>query len=139
MTKTPAQLYALVLGVVLVAVGIVGFAWSAAFGTPGESGEILGLFAVNGWHNVVHLASGAVGLAVAGSAAGSRTYALGFGAVYLAVTIWGFAVGSGGAILDLIAINHGDNLLHLGIALAGLVIGALSPVTGARRPAQAGA
>ena len=88
---------------------------------------------------VVDLASGAVGLAVAGSAAGSRTYALGFGAVYLAVTIWGFAVGSGGAILDLIAINHGDNLLHLGIALTGLVVGALSPVTGARRPAQAGA
>ena len=139
MTRTPAQLYALVLGVVLVAVGIVGFAWSASFGTPGESDEVLGLFAVNGWHNLVHLASGALGLGVAGSTAGSRIYALGFGAVYLVVTIWGFALGSGSAILDLVAINHGDTVLHLAIALAGLVIGAISPLPRERRAAHLGA
>ena len=33
--KTPAQLFALVVGATLVAAGILGFFYSAAFGSPG--------------------------------------------------------------------------------------------------------
>src|SRR3712207_7392702 len=79
--KTPAQLYALVFGAVLVIAGIIGFFYSAAFGTPGETDAVLGILAVNGWHNVVHIASGALGLLAAPKPAAARTYALGLGIV----------------------------------------------------------
>jgi hypothetical protein len=35
-TRTPAQLYAIVIGVVLILAGVIGFFYSAAFGTPGK-------------------------------------------------------------------------------------------------------
>ena len=124
--RTPAQVYSLVFGATLLLAGILGFFYSSAFGTPGETDAILGIFEVNGWHNVVHIASGVLGLALAGSAAGARSYALGFGIVYLAVTIWGFAVGDGGEILGFLPVNTEDNFLHLAISLAGIAAGLLS-------------
>ena len=124
MTRSPAQLYALVIGAVLVAAGIVGFFYEASFAvgdeTLRERDAVLGILEVNGWHNVVHLASGALGLAVAGSYAGSRAYALGLGLVYVLVTILGFAYGDGDSIFNLIPINTEDNILHLLIAVAGI-------------------
>jgi hypothetical protein len=123
--RTPAQLYALLFGAVLLAVGIVGFAVDASFETGGGvQGDDLILFEVNGWHNVVHIASGALGLVLAGSRAGARVFALGFGAVYLVVTVWGFVDGS--SVLGLISVNTADNFLHLAIALLGLGAGLAS-------------
>ena len=120
--RTPAQLFALVFGAVLVLAGVIGFFYETSFAIGDDSPReaVLGILDVNGWHNVVHLASGAIGLAVMGSAVASRTYALGLGVVYVLVTILGFAVGNGGTILGLVPINTEDNILHLLIALAAL-------------------
>ena len=49
---------------------------------------MLGILAVNGWHNIVHLVTGLLGLAAVGYAA--RAYALVLGLVYVVVAIWGF-------------------------------------------------
>lgn len=124
--RTPAQIYALVFGVVLVVVGIVGFFADASFGDLGSGveGDELIWFEVNGWHNIVHLASGLIGLAVFASRPGARAYALGFGAVYLVVTIWGFVDGSD--VAGLIPVNTADNWLHLGISAAGILSGLAS-------------
>jgi hypothetical protein len=120
--RTPAQLYSLLFGAVLLAVGAIGFAVDGSFDTGGGvQGDELILFEVNGWHNVVHLASGALGIALAGSRAGARAFALGFGAIYLAVAAWGFVDGS--SVLGLVAVNTSDNLLHLAIAALGLGAG----------------
>src|SRR5829696_2934363 len=124
--RTPAQVFALVIGIVLVAAGILGFFYSAAFGSPGETDAVLGILDVNGWHNIVHILSGLAGLALAGSAAGARTYALGLGVVYTVVTIWGFIIGDGEAILSIIPVNTEDNILHLIITLAGFAAYAAS-------------
>jgi hypothetical protein len=127
-TATPARLYALVFGLVLVAAGILGFFYSSDFGDPGDVDSVLGILDVNGWHNVVHIASGAVGLlAYSAGANASRTYAFGFGAVYIVVAIWGFIVGDGDAILSIIPVNTEDNILHVLIGIAGLGAGAASP------------
>ena len=123
--RTPAQLYALVVGAVLTIAGILGFFYSAAFGTPGRVEPVLGILDVNGWHNVVHLASGLLGLAVMGSVESARTYALAFGLVYLVVAIWGFVVGDG-TILGFLPVNMPDNVLHLVLGVAGLAAGASS-------------
>ena len=126
--KTPAQIYSLVFGATLLLAGIIGFFVNSNFGDLGSNvdGDNLILFEVNGWHNIVHLASGAVGLALAGSRVGARAFALGFGAVYLVVTIWGFATGDN-VLFGLLPVNTADNFLHLAISLAGLAAGAASP------------
>ena len=133
--RTPAQLYALLFGAVLLIVGIVGFFVESNFDTGSNvQGDELLIFEVNGIHNIVHIASGLLGLALAGSAAGARAYALGFGAVYLLVAIIGFA--DGDTVLSLIPVNTEDNFLHLAIALTGLAAGlASSPRATDRRPA----
>ena len=92
-SSSPAKLYATLVGAVLTIAGIVGFFYSGSFGSPGEVDKVFGILAVNGWHNVVHLATGLLGLAAAGYAA--RQYALGLGLVYVVVAIWGFIIGSG--------------------------------------------
>jgi hypothetical protein len=126
--KTLAQVYALALGAVLVIVGIVGFLAEPSFavGDSAQRGTLI-LFDVNGWHNVVHLLSGVAGLALAGTAARARLFCIGYGTVYIIVTILGFAVGDGGLLLSLIPINTADNLLHGAIALTALAIGLSTP------------
>jgi hypothetical protein len=82
--RAPAQVYALVIGLTLVVAGIAGFFYSASLssGDGTERDAVLGILDVNGWHNLVHIASGAIGLLVAASYGGARVYALGLGAVY---------------------------------------------------------
>ena len=129
--RSPAQLYALVFGVVLVAAGILGFFYESSFATGDdtlvERDAVLGILDVNGWHNVVHIASGLVGLAVAGSYANARIYALGFGAIYVVVAILGFIYGDGDSIFKLIPVNTEDNVLHALIGIAGLGAGMATP------------
>ena len=124
--RTPAQLYALIFGATLVVAGIIGFFYSASFGSPGEVDGVLGILDVNGWHNIVHIATGVLGLLALGYSA-ARTYALGLGVVYVAVAVWGFAVGDGGEILGFIPVNTEDNVLHALIGLAGLGAYAATP------------
>ena len=135
--RSPAQLYALVFGVVLVAAGILGFFYSSDFGAPGEVDAVLGILDVNGWHNVVHIATGGLGLlAVAGGYYYARQYALGLGAVYIVIAAWGFIIGSGDSILGFIPINTEDNVLHLLIGIAGIGAGLATPAEPAPSTAQ---
>jgi len=139
---TPARLYATLVGGVLVIAGVIGFFYNASFGSGADGGigddkhyEVFGLLAVNGWHNLVHVATGLLGLIAAGYAA--RTYALGLGLVYVAIAIWGFIVVEQpyGTILDFIPVNNEDNFLHLILGLTGLAAGAATPAVS--RPAEA--
>ncbi len=101
-----------ILGLVLTLVGIAGFF------VPG----MLLLFEVDTTHNIVHLASGLIGLfAFNSSQSASRTFLIIFGLVYAVVTIVGFLMG--GDILGLFMVNDADNYLHLAIAASCLVVG----------------
>ncbi len=133
--SSPARLYATVVGAILTILGIIGFFYSGSFGSPGTVDDVFGIFAVNGWHNVVHLATGLLGLVAAGYAA--RTYALAVGLLYLVIAIWGFIVGSGDSILSIIPVNTEDNVLHLILGLVGLAAGAASAAKPRVRPAPA--
>jgi len=128
---SPARLYALLVGGVLTIAGIIGFFYDSSFDTGSDltTEAVLGVLDVNGWHNVVHLVTGLLGLAAAGYAA--RTYALGLGLVYVVVAIWGFAETSNGfgVILDFLPVNTEDNILHLVLGLTGLAAGAASRST----------
>ena len=124
--STPAQTYALVFGAVLLFAGIIGFFWEASFDGDARDG-VLGILDVNGWHNLVHILSGALGLAAwRAGAATSRQYALGLGVVYLLVAIWGFAIGDGEEILGIIPVNTEDNIRHFLLSLLGFAAYAVS-------------
>jgi hypothetical protein len=82
---SPARLFATLAGAALVLFGIVGFFYDSSFADPGDLGDALGLLAVNGWANVFHIVTGALGLLLAGFA--SRRYALWIGGLYLAVAV----------------------------------------------------
>jgi Domain of unknown function (DUF4383) len=127
--RTPAQLYALVVGLSLVAGGIIGFFSNASFATGDEieRDAVLGILDVNAWHNLVHIATGALALLFVGSYSGSRAFAAVFGGVYFVVAIIGFIVGDGEAIAGLVPVNTEDNVLHILIALAGLLAFASTP------------
>lgn len=130
-SSSPARLFATLVGGALVVLGIVGFFYDASFDTGRElqSDEIFGIFAVNGWHNLLHITTGLLGLACAGYAA--RQYSLGIGLAYVIIAIWGFATAKHGHgdLLDLVPVNSEDNFLHLLIGLTGLGAGAATATT----------
>ena len=135
--NTPARLYAGLVGGVLVIAGIIGFFYSASFGSPGNVDEVFGILGVNGWHNLVHIATGLLGvLAFSAGARVSRTYALAIGVVYIIVAAWGFIIGSGESILGFIPINTEDSVLHLILGVLGIGAGLASPAipAGEERP-----
>ena len=131
-TRSPAQLYALIFGAVLTVAGIIGFFYNSDFTSNiHDRDAVLGILDVNGWHNVVHIATGILGLAAAGAYASSRGYALGLGVVYIVVAIWGFIIGDGDSILSIIPVNTEDNILHLLIGVAGIAAGMATPAVAA--------
>jgi hypothetical protein len=121
-----AKQVAVVFGIVMLVIGILGF--GPAVNTAGPSGTsytLLGIFAINPLHNVVHLATGAIALAAGlyGGGAYARMYFLVFGIVYALITligVTGILFDSHGSLLGIVPINGADNVLHLAITIVSL-------------------
>jgi hypothetical protein len=121
------QTLALVFGAVYLLVGIIGFFWTGFNDFAGNTDheKILGIFMVNPLHNIAHILVGAVGLALARTLSGARTYGWLLAVLYAVLFVYGLiAVGKSWDFLD---INAADNVLHILTAAVGLVI-ALGPV-----------
>ena len=104
----------MVIGVVAVLLGIIGFV----------SHPILGIFGVNTYQNILHLAVGALGLwlGMKGSAKGFNMW---LGIVAALVGVLWFIPGTGGdsgLLASLLGINAATSYLHLGIAVVSLLI-----------------
>lgn len=109
---------AIIFGIIMVAVGILGFVPQANTGDL-----LLGIFRVNGVHNLIHLATGAVAILCGLSTAhASKVFFQVFGIVYAIVAVLGFFY-MDHSILGLVANNMADNLLHIVIAAASLYLG----------------
>ncbi len=111
--KTSAQAFALVFGIVYLAIGILGFAVTGFDNFFGETfDEKLILFPVNPAHNIVHILIGAAWLAGSKRHDSAKMVNLVIGVAYLAV----FLLGLLGA-LNWLAIEEGfgnaDQFLHL--------------------------
>jgi Domain of unknown function (DUF4383) len=120
-TTSPARLYAMLVGVVLVVAGIIGFFYEPAFSSDESVRKaVFGLLDVNGWHNVIHIVTGLLGIVAARTLTSARTYCVLFGAVYLVVAVWGFILGGDGSILSIVPVNTQDSVLHLLLAAGGL-------------------
>src|SRR3954451_14523625 len=123
--RTPAQWYCLLAGLSLLLAGILGFIVDSQVDTgSGIDGDNLVIFEVNGWHNLVHIASGLLLLAASPKRASARTVAIAFGLVYGVVTIIGLIDGKD--VLGLIPVNPADNILHIALTALGLISGFMS-------------
>ena len=111
-----AQTLAWVFGIILVLVGVLGF-------VPGVTtdGMLLGIFMVDGLHNIIHLVTGLAALAAAWGMYSDRLFFQVFGVVYAIVAVLGLVMG--GNILGLIMTNMADHLLHLVLAVVFLYVG----------------
>ena len=120
-----SRLYALVAGVLLCLLGVVGFFYDSSFetGTGLASDYLAGTLLVNGWRNVIYIATGLALVALAPRA--PRPAALAAGALYLTLGIWGLVETERGigSILDALPLGDRDNAFHL--ILGGLGIGAV--------------
>lgn len=112
-----AKTAAIVIGVVFLAVGILGF-------FPNPLISPTGLFAVNTAHNIVHLASGLVLLAGAYTGLGAALALKIVGVVYAIVAVLGLVSG-GNMLLGVIAMNPADHWLHVALAVVILAAGFL--------------
>ena len=123
--RTPVQSVAALVGAVFVLVGILGFIpgitthyGDLSFAGHDSGAKLLGLFQVSILHNIVHLLFGVVGVALAKTAEGARTFLVGGGAVYLVLWLIG-VIGAG----DWIPVNTADNWLHLGLGVGMIALG----------------
>ncbi len=122
---TPVQNVAKLVGVVFLLVGIAGFIPGITtnlydgldFAGDGSEAELLGIFQVSVLHNIVHALFG-VGIFMAATPEGARTFLIGSGAIYVVLFLLGIV---GGA--DWVPINDADNWLHLGLAVGLLGLG----------------
>ena len=118
--RTPAQWFSYIFGAVLVLVGLLGFLVDSTFdtGQPLDGDKLLGIFEVNGIHNVVHILSGLFLLALAGKRKTAKTGALAFGVIYAVVTLIGLIDGKD--VLSLLPVNPADNVLHIALTVAAI-------------------
>ena len=101
------QILALVFGAVYLLVGIVGFFVTGFDNFAGNEQHemLLGLFMINPLHNIAHILVGVVGLVLARTLAGARTYGWLLAGLYAALFVYGLiAVGEN---WDFLNINAG--------------------------------
>lgn len=109
-----------IFGVVFLLIGVLGF-------VPGinHNGQLLGIFEVNLWHNLVHVFTGFISyFAGRTSIKASKLFFQIFGVVYLSIGLLGFGY-QNAMMFGFLANNLADAFLHTGIGLVSLYFGFL--------------
>jgi hypothetical protein len=129
--RSPAQKYAVLFGVLLLAAGIVGFFYNGTF-TSNEAvhDNMLGAFSVNGWSNTLHVLLGIWGLAAGSSWSGARIWGYAAGLLLVVLGAWGLILGPGHSIISIIPVNTPIDFARLAIG----VIAVLSAVATSPEP-----
>ena len=128
--RSLAQWFCLLVGPTLILVGLLGFFAESRFDTAmgGDPGALDGhdfiIFEVNGWHNVVHIASGLLLLLGAARHTLAKTVLIVFGATYVVVSAIGLI--DGDDVLGVIPVDRADNVLHLVLAAGALLVAFVS-------------
>jgi hypothetical protein len=125
---TPVQTVARLVGIVFLLVGIAGFVPGITtnlydgleFAGDNGNAEQLGLFQVSVLHNIVHALFG-IGILMAATPQGARTFLLGSGAIYIVLFVLGILGGG-----DWVPINDADNWLHLALGVGLIALGLIT-------------
>ena len=126
--------FALVFGVIYLLAGVLGFVPGVLQPAPADApplainmfhGYVLGLFAVNVLHNLVHVAIGAWGIAAARTTARARIYARSLAVFYGLLAVMGLFPALY-TTFGLIPIHGNDVWLHAATALVAAWFGFVS-------------
>lgn len=129
--RSPIQSAALLVGLVFLLVGILGFIPGITtnydelkFAGHDSNAQLLGLFDVSILHNIVHLLFGIAGVALAKTWDGARTYLVYGGVIYLVLFAYGL-IFHGSSSANFVPVNWADNILHLGLGIGMITLGAV--------------
>ncbi len=127
--RTTIQKVAVVVAVVFLLVGILGFIPGITtdydtlqFAGHESEAMLLGIFQVSVLHNIVHLLYGIAGLTLAKRFGGARGYLIGGGAIYAVLWVYGLIVSEDSAA-NFVPLNTADNWLHLVLAVGMIALG----------------
>jgi len=143
--RSPIQTAAMLVGLVFLLVGILGFIPGITtnydelkFAGHDSDAQLLGIFDTSILHNIVHLLFGVAGLALSRTYDGARNFLIGGGVTYLVLFLYGVIFGADEGGANWIPVNWADNVLHVvlggGMIATGL---ALSRATVKRTTAPA--
>lgn len=129
LSRQPIRLTALIVGIVFLLVGLMGFIPGITtnydqmqFASHHSEAHLLGLFQVSILHNLVHLLFGVAGVAMARTAATAKLFLVGGGVVYLVLWLYGLVIDLDSAA-NFVPLNDADNWLHLGLGLGMIALG----------------
>ena len=115
---------ALLIGIIFIAVGLLGFADNPIVGNPDKA-----IFHTDTVHNIVHIVSGALFVLIAlAASASSAMFLKVFGIVYFLIGVAGLVtVGTSGmgSVLGFLHVNGADNFLHLALGIVIFIAGTL--------------
>ncbi|MFH8437493.1 DUF4383 domain-containing protein [Streptomyces sp. NPDC018007] len=127
--RTPVQQAAMIVGAVFLLVGILGFIPGITtdydtmeFASHHSDAKLLNVFQISILHNLVHLAFGVAGVAMARTASAARTFLLAGGAVYLVLWLYGLFVGHHSSA-NFVPLNTADNWLHFVLGIGMITLG----------------
>jgi hypothetical protein len=123
---------ALAVGAIFLLIGLLGFVPGITtnfdemrFAGHESGAHLLGIFQVSVLHNIVHLAFGVAGLAMARSVPSARLYLIGGGAIYGLLWLYGLIVEEGSRA-NFVPLNNADDWLHLFLAVGMIALGLLT-------------
>ncbi|MBV9140725.1 MAG: DUF4383 domain-containing protein [Pseudonocardiales bacterium] len=136
--RTIDQGYSVLLGLVVIVLGILGFVLTGFTNfTEMTDHMIFGVFQTNGFHNLTYIVFGLLWLmgAFALTPAGNQGMNIAVGGALLLVAVLGYM--GYWSLLSIPAGVNGDNILHLAVGLASLIVGGGLLSAGDRQPAAA--
>jgi hypothetical protein len=132
---TPAQSYAVIVGIFLIALGVLSLVIEPVnfdgVGPVAAQPEFL-IWSVSGWTTIFWLVVGGIGLVSAARLDSARSFALGAGIVMAVAAVWGFI--DGNDVAGIITADTTNNITHAVIGGLGLLVAALPRST--QRPAE---
>jgi hypothetical protein len=129
--RAPIQSAAVLVGIGFLVLGVLGFIPGVTsnydqlkFAGHTSDAQLFGIFDTSVLHNIVYLVFGIVGIVLARTADGARTYLVGGGLVFLVLFVYG-AIWHGETGSNWIPVNWADNILHLALGVGMVATGVL--------------
>jgi hypothetical protein len=128
--RSPIQSAAMLVGLVFLLVGVLGFIPGITsnydelrFAGHDSDAQLLGLFDTSILLNIVHLLLGVAGLALARTYDGARNYSIGGGVLCLALFLYGAIWGTDEGRANWLPVNWADNVLHVALGTGMILVG----------------
>jgi hypothetical protein len=127
--RSNLQSAALLVGIVFLAVGILGFVpgitshyGDMSFAGHDSGAKLLGIFQTSILHNIVHILFGLAGIALARTWEGARQFLIGGGVIYLVLFVYGL-IAHGDTSANFVPVNQADNVLHVALGAGMIALG----------------